>query len=238
MNNSTSAPILRTKDLVKEFHTGGQTIRVLDQIDLSIDPHDYLSIRGPSGVGKTTLLHILGLIDNPSGGELFVEERNVLPLSDGERSEIRNQKFGFVFQFYHLISELTALENVLIPTMISDGPFKWIGARSDYRERGRELLQQVGLERRENHHPEQLSGGERQRVAIARALIMEPEVLYCDEPTGNLDRTTGQKVYDLLEKLRSEHQTALILATHDQQLSQRAEEEWIMEDGRLQPSAS
>ncbi len=234
-SDRTKPPILSANDLVKEFVTGGKTIRVLDQVDFTVRPNDYISIQGPSGVGKTTLLHILSLIDTPTKGELLVDGQDVVPLADRKRSEIRNQKFGFVFQFYHLIAELTALENVLMPTMISDSPLRWFGSRSDHRERGRHLLNQVGLSKRVDHHPNQLSGGERQRVAIARALIMDPDLLFCDEPTGNLDQETGKEVYDLLEKLRADHQTALVLATHDDDLSRRASQRMTIETGHLQP---
>lgn len=235
MNKESTSPILQANNLVKEFQTGGKTIRVLDEINITIHADDYISIQGPSGVGKTTLLHILGLIDTPTDGELLVDGSDVVPLADRKRSEIRNQKFGFVFQFYHLIAELTALENVLMPTMISDSPLNWFGSRKDHQERGRQLLNQVGLSSREDHHPNQLSGGERQRVAIARALIMEPDILFCDEPTGNLDQETGKQVYNLLEKLRADHQTALVLATHDDDLSSRASKRMSIQTGHLQP---
>jgi lipoprotein-releasing system ATP-binding protein len=240
MNKSSAETpaILQANNLVKEFQTGGKTIRVLDQINFTIHANDYISIQGPSGVGKTTLLHILGLIDTPTDGELLVDGTDVVPLADRKRSEIRNQKFGFVFQFYHLIAELTALENVLMPTMISESPLSWFGSRNDHQERGRKLLDQVGLSSREHHHPNQLSGGERQRVAIARALIMEPDVLFCDEPTGNLDQETGKQVYDLLEQLRADHQTALVLATHDDNLSNRASKRMSIETGHLEPQKS
>lgn len=145
-NSDSSTPaLLETNHLSKEFETGGKTIRVLDNIDMEIAPEDYLSIRGPSGVGKTTLLHVLSLIDTPTSGELLVDGEDVTPLSDRERSALRNRKFGFVFQFYHLISELSALENVLLPTKIYCSLFSWFGSRSTYRDRGRKLLEQVGL---------------------------------------------------------------------------------------------
>jgi len=233
--DTNGAPLVSVENLVKEYPSGQSMIRVLDGITLDVSPSNYLSIIGPSGVGKTTLLNVIGLLDPPTSGTIRVGDREATRLSDAERSRIRNQTFGFVYQFYHLIPELSALENVLLPGMISSGPISWLGDRREFQDRAQEMLDEVGLADRASHRPGELSGGERQRVAIARALLLQPAVLLCDEPTGNLDRETGQRIQDLIERLRAEHETALVVATHDEDLADRAERKMQISSGKLAP---
>lgn len=232
---SKEAPVLRARNIAKSYESGEGTIQVLEDLELNIYDEDYITIMGPSGVGKTTLLNILCLLDVPSEGEIYYDDRDVTGMRDGRRSEIRNRHFGFIYQFYHLIPELTALENVLLPGMIGSSTTRWFlgGDRRLRTERARHLLDRVGLSERESHTPSQLSGGERQRVAIARALLMQPTVLFCDEPTGNLDRETGAKIINLLENVRVDEQTALLIATHDRTLGDRGERKFEMQDGDL-----
>ena len=211
--------------LAKFFQRGPTTVRALDGVDLEIAAGEFVALEGPSGSGKTTLLQLLGALDRPSAGDVLFEGRDLARLGDHELAALRLRSFGFVFQQFNLIPTLTALENVeakLAPTGV-DG----IEARA-----GR-MLEEVGLAERAHHLPAQLSGGEQQRVAIARALSVEPRVVLADEPTGNLDTTTGGEIIELLAGLAAEHGSTVIVATHDPSLAARAPRRLAMRDGRL-----
>jgi len=225
--------MLRVRNLCKDYQMGRRTLRVLQGINLSVEPGAMLSIEGPSGAGKSTLLHLLGLLDTPTEGQVLYGSRDLASLSSREQAYWRNKLFGFVFQFYHLLPDFSALENVALPALAGLGVGHWRAGRRDAFARARELLEMVGLADRAEHRPGQLSGGERQRVAIARALTNSPEVLLCDEPTGNLDSQTGQGVLDLLCRMRQETGTTLVIVTHDPKIAAKAEKTVHIVDGRI-----
>ncbi len=233
-NASSNAPILVGKGIRRAFKVGDSQLEVLHGLDLELRPGERLSLMGSSGAGKTTLLNVLGLLDAPTEGEVIIDGVSAWSLGTAERARLRNAKIGFVFQFYHLLPELTAIENVLLPGMIATPRGQWRARRKALRERGLEMLVQFGLQERLKHKPGQLSGGEQQRVAIARALIMDPPILIADEPTGNLDSVTGERVLDLLFKEQERRNTALLLVTHDHALARRCERVVHMEDGMIQ----
>lgn len=231
MNNFFSC-----ENIHKSFFLGGQELKVLRGVDLAVVPGEILIISGASGTGKTTLLHILGLLDTPSQGRIFVHGMSMQEISDMEKAWVRNRSFGFVFQFYHLLPELTALENVVLPTMIGAGRSKWRSKRKEIEGKARGLLAEMGLAERESHKPPQLSGGERQRVAIARALVNDPEILFCDEPTGNLDPHTGEGVLELLYRLNRERNQTLLIVTHEKRVANCGFRTLRLEEGRLRAS--
>ncbi len=207
-------PILKAEKISKEYHIGlSVPLVVLKDMDISIFEGETISIIGASGAGKSTLLHILGSLDRPTSGCIKYMEENIYQISDSRRTRLRNKKFGFVFQFYHLMPEFSALENVLLPKMI--------GREADKTAKNfaRELLNSVGLSDRENHYPNQLSGGEQQRVAIARALINEPQILFADEPTGNLDESNSETIINVLVSLQEKFGFSFVLVTHNQELA-------------------
>lgn len=208
------------------FHLGDSEVRALDRVDLRIVAGEYISVMGPSGSGKSTLLNVLGLLDRPDAGHYRLEGRDVTTLSADEQASVRSRRIGFVFQSFHLVPRLTAAENIALPMMLAG-----ISA-SERASRVREALDGVGLTDRAGHRPDQLSGGQRQRVAIARATVMRPAMLLADEPTGNLDRATGEDVLRLLEKLNAGGVT-LIVVTHDAALGARAGRRLSMEDGAV-----
>jgi putative ABC transport system ATP-binding protein len=218
-------PQYRVTGLAKFFQRGPTTVRALDGVDLEIAPGEFVALEGPSGSGKTTLLQLLGALDRPSSGDVIFEGRDLVRLPDHELASLRLESFGFVFQQFNLIPTLTAVENVeakLAPTGVDD-----------IEGRARRMLDEVGLSERASHLPGHLSGGEQQRVAIARALSVEPRVVLADEPTGNLDSTTGGEIIDLLAGLAAEHGSTVIVATHDATLAERAPRRLSMRDGRL-----
>ena len=217
-------PLLEARGVTKDYRSGRSTLRVLHGIDLRIDAGDLLLIVGPSGSGKSTLLHILGLLDRPTEGTVLLRGDDLYAQSGPRQARTRNGTFGFVFQFFHLLPDFTALENVLMPAVIQ-------GARRQ--ERGMQLLDQVGLADRATHRPSELSGGERQRVAIARALVNEPEVLFMDEPTGNLDSATAAQINDLVWQLNAETKQTVVMVTHNQELSSRPGRGIHIRDGRI-----
>jgi len=188
---------------------------------------------GASGTGKTTLLNILGLLDRPTAGSVHIEGRDGWSLSVAERAELRNQRMGYVFQFYHLFAELNAVENAVLPAMIHHGAMAYMSHRKEYRDRALDLLTRFGLAERLKHRPGKLSGGEQQRVAIARALLLNPPILIADEPTGNLDRATGEKVLELLFAEQERRGLGLLLVTHDDSLAERCDRVIYMEDGLI-----
>ena len=208
------------------FHLGDSEVHALRDIDLKIAQGEYLSVMGPSGSGKSTLLNILGLLDRPTSGHYSLGGRNVSDLSSDEQARVRREQIGFVFQVFHLVPRLTAAENIALPMVLA-------GIEADEREaRVRQALADYDLTQRAEHRPDQLSGGQRQRVAIARATIMRPTVILADEPTGNLDRASGNEAIRLLEELNASGVT-LVVVTHDPVIGERAHRRLHMEDGRL-----
>ena len=224
MNND--APLFIAQGLTKEF-LSPQRLTVLRGIDLTLRQGEMAAIVGTSGTGKTTLLHILGTLDRPSGGTLLHQGTDIFGLDDQRLSAFRNRSIGFVFQFHHLLPEFTALENVMLPAMIAELPLPEIT------DRACELLDRVGLGDRTRHKVGELSGGEQQRVAIARALIMKPALLLADEPTGNLDPKTGEKVFTLMQELNQALGLATVMVTHNHSLARRMDHCLTLADGLL-----
>ena len=220
--------------LFKSYRKGKIEVPVLRGVDVEAAKGELVAIVGASGSGKSTLLHILGLLDAPDAGEVRLNSRRIDNLPDRERDALRNRTFGFIFQFYHLLPELSALENVMMPHLIRHGLFSYMKNRRAIRRDAAEMLERVGLGHRMTHKPAELSGGEMQRAAIARALVGHPEVLLADEPTGNLDATTGQGVLDLLRDLNRERGLTMMLVTHDQQIANQADRVVRLAEGRIE----
>jgi len=225
--------ILKADELYKSYRMGAAEVRVLKGVELAVKKGEFVAIVGASGSGKSTLLHILGALDKPDKGVVKFEGRDLSRHSGSELNRFRNKMVGFVFQFYHLLDELSVLENVFLPVMAGKSVVGWFGCRRWAKSRARELLEQLGLSERAKHKPYQLSGGERQRVAIGRALMNEPRLLLADEPTGNLDSATGNGILDVLEKLNSLGQT-IVMVTHDERIAQRAERIVTLVDGKIE----
>jgi lipoprotein-releasing system ATP-binding protein len=207
--------MLTAVNLHKAYHRHAITVPVLNGLDLSVHPGEFLSVVGASGSGKSTLLHLLGVLDRPDQGEIRLDGRRIDNQSARERDQLRNQTFGFIFQFYHLLPELSALENVLVPQMIARSVWDWFGQGRALRRRAEELMERVGLSHRLHHRPRELSGGEMQRAAIARALINRPRLLLADEPTGNLDAAHGSQIVGLLRDLNRQDGLTIIMVTHN-----------------------
>lgn len=223
--------LLEAKAIHKSYGQGKRCLHILKGVDLRVREGEVVVIVGPSGVGKSTLLHILGGLDKPSSrGAVILQGDDVYALKESERARLRNKKIGLVFQFYHLLPEFTALENVLLPLFIR---YQSANVRA-HQEAAEAVLTRVGLQHRMTHKPAQLSGGEQQRVAIARALINDPQLLLCDEPTGNLDSKNGQEVLNLLMRLNQEHNQTLIIVTHDENIASAASRVIHMKDGLLE----
>jgi lipoprotein-releasing system ATP-binding protein len=221
-------PVLEASDLRKTYIGGdGNELTVLDGVEISVAPGEAVAIVGASGAGKSTLLHLLGGLDRPTTGEIRLAGRPLSGLSNGTLARVRNEQIGFVFQFHHLLKEFTALENVMMPLLIAG-----VGRRQA-EERGRELLDAVGLSKRASHTSRELSGGEQQRVAVARALANRPMVVLADEPSGNLDTNTSEQLHDLFFRIRAEQGVALVIATHNRELADRADRLLLMKEGRL-----
>ncbi len=223
-----SEPLLRARGLSKSFRTGSRTVAVLRQLDLDIGRGETVAVVGESGVGKSTLLHLLGGLDRPDEGKLFFGDFEVYSGNTRQIVEYRNRNVGFVFQFHHLLPEFTALENVEIP-------FRIRRDRGDFRRRAREMLARLDLAHRLDHRPGELSGGEQQRVAIARALVLQPPLVLADEPTGNLDPQTGRRLFALLEELQREREFSLVLASHNERLAAGCRRVLRLVDGRVRP---
>jgi lipoprotein-releasing system ATP-binding protein len=217
----------------KSYRKGDHKIPVLRGVDLAVRQGEFISIVGQSGSGKSTLLHLIGLLDGPDVGEIRLESDRIDDLPARSRDELRNRVFGFIFQFYHLLPELSVLENVLTPLMIRYSMFDFWKRRRQLRESARELLDKVGLGHRLTHKPSELSGGEMQRAAIARALIAKPEILLADEPTGNLDSGTGGEIMDLLRTLNQQDGLTIIMVTHDELIAQQAHRSVRLAEGRM-----
>jgi len=222
-----SEPLLRARALTKTYTMGKRSLEVLRGVELEVARGEFLALRGASGAGKSTLLHLIGGLDLPNAGEILFAGQNLVTFSERKLTEFRNRRVGFIFQAYHLLPELDALENVCLPARMARVPSTQAAAR------GRELLACVGLKDRLEHKPSELSGGEQQRVAIARALINEPELILADEPTGNLDSKTGGEIIELLKNLRGEKNTTLVIATHDAKVAANAERVIELVDGRI-----
>jgi len=228
--DQTGGALLNARSAGKTYSLGKRSLEVLRAVNFTAARGDFVAVRGSSGAGKSTLLHLLGGLDSPTAGEIWFDGKNLATLSAIELSRFRNRKVGFVFQAYHLLPELDALENVCLPARMA----RTDGAKTE--ARGRELLRRVGLAERTDHRPYELSGGEQQRVAIARALINEPEVIFADEPTGNLDSHTGEEIIELLCALRVERNATLVIATHDAKVAARAPRIVELVDGQISSS--
>lgn len=224
-------PVLVCKGLGKTFHDGALTVDVFQQIDLSVQPGERVAIVGSSGAGKSTLLHILGGLDQPTSGKVLIAGHDFSRLKDAERSRLRNQYLGFVYQFHHLLPEFTVLENICIPLLLRGVNPK------QAKSKALDLLTRVGLEKRQLHKLGELSGGERQRTAIVRALVTDPLCVLADEPTGNLDSRTSEKVYQMMLELNKELNTSLVIVTHDMQLAAKMDRVLTLENSRLHEKA-
>ncbi|WP_291992554.1 ABC transporter ATP-binding protein [Candidatus Accumulibacter sp. ACC003] len=222
-----AAALIELAGIERIFQLGDSAVHALRCLQLSIAAGEYVAVMGPSGSGKSTLLNLLGLLDRPNAGTYHLEGRDVTTLSAEEQARVRSERIGFVFQSFHLVPRLTAAENIALPMILAGI------APAQRTQRVVQTLRDYGLENRADHRPDQLSGGQRQRVAIARATIMQPAVILADEPTGNLDRATGEEVMRLLEALNG-HGVTLIVVTHDQALGARARRQLLMEDGALE----
>ncbi len=220
--------------LTKSYRKGKNVVPVLGGVDFEVEHGELVAIVGSSGSGKSTLLHVLGLLDEPDAGMVQREGVRIDDRPDRRREEMRNRTFGFIFQFYHLLPELSALENVLTPLMIRHGLWSYMSRRRKLRAEATALLERVGLGHRLDHLPTELSGGEMQRAAIARALAGGPEILLADEPTGNLDAATGQGVLELLRDLNRDRDLTMILVTHDTQIAQQADRTVRLAEGRIE----
>jgi lipoprotein-releasing system ATP-binding protein len=229
-----SVPVLTASRLHKTYRKNANAVEVLRGLDLEVYPGEFLSVVGASGSGKSTLLHLLGTLDRPDGGEVHLDGQRIDNLSADRRDLLRNQTFGFIFQFYHLLPELSALENVLVPEMIAHSVLGWWRRRGEFRRRATELLERVGLGHRLRHRPGELSGGETQRAAIARALINRPRILLADEPTGNLDAATGAEIVRLLHDLNERERLTIIMVTHNLDIATDTDRVVRLVEGRVE----
>lgn len=221
--------IVKVQDICKSYRDTTSNLEVLKNINFTVREGEFLVIQGPSGAGKSTLLHILGGLDDPSSGAVYFQQDNIYGLDENARSNFRNRKVGFVFQFFHLLPELNALENVLLPSILKS----WWERKKNLAH-ATELLERLGLSGRLNHRPYALSGGEQQRVAIARALINKPLLLLCDEPTGNLDSENGKNILQLLTELNRQQKITIVMVTHDLDIASSAGKVIHLKDGVLQ----
>ncbi|MCP4047156.1 MAG: lipoprotein-releasing ABC transporter ATP-binding protein LolD [Gammaproteobacteria bacterium] len=227
--NELGSMVIRATGLSRGFRQGPKRVQVLTDVNLQVPAGTSMAIVGASGAGKSTLLHILGGLDKPDEGEVFVDGQSLWQKSDRERSDLRNSRMGFIYQFHHLLPEFTALENVAMPLLIRGEPTAVAAKRAT------DLLEKVGLDQRLDHKPGELSGGERQRAAVARALVGNPGCVLGDEPTGNLDERTASHVFNQLLELNSELNTSLILVTHDMQLAAKMNQRFELRMGSLNP---
>jgi lipoprotein-releasing system ATP-binding protein len=231
MSDVGAGAVLALREVRKVFRQGGVTLTVLDGVDLALAPGEIIALVGPSGAGKSTMLHVAGLLERPDGGAVLIEGRDCGSLSDEHRTLLRRRALGFVYQFHHLLPEFSALENVMLPQMIAGA------GRRPARDKAAALLERVGLGERLDHRPARLSGGEQQRVALVRALANDPRILLADEPTGNLDHTTGTSVMDSLIEIVRARGLAALIATHNLELAHRLDRVIVLEDGKLRTMA-
>jgi lipoprotein-releasing system ATP-binding protein len=229
MNNTQPQPLIFAEQVVKGYRTAAGYVPVLQGLDLEVAAGEMLAITGASGVGKSTLLHVLGTLDRPEAGAIRIAGEEVLSLRQDRLREFRNKTIGFVFQFHHLLPEFTAIENVMMPLLIARTP------AGPARTRASALLDELGLQARHEHRPSALSGGEQQRVAVARALAQSPRALLADEPTGNLDQESGDRLHGLLRRLNQERGTTVVVVTHNQRLAAACDRTLRLESGRLRP---
>ena len=225
MSDSANNIMLLTRDLRKTYFSSGGEVEVLRGVSIGVSKGEIAAIIGPSGVGKSTLLNLIGALDRPSSGEVLINGEDLFSKNDAELAEFRNSTIGFVFQFHHLLPELSAFENVMLPALLAGKPKELI------HERTTSLLNDVGLSKRGSHKPSELSGGERQRVAIARAIINDPKLILADEPTGNLDRENAEEMYELIWKLREENQQTFLIVTHNEELANKTDRIIRLVDG-------
>ncbi len=226
--------MLECVDICKTYQDGSNQLKVLDSVSIKVQQGQFVAITGSSGSGKSTLLNILGLLDYPDSGKLKFDQQEINFKDQKRINTYRNQKIGFVFQNYHLISEMNALENVMLPLIAG----RYSNAiKKKFKTKALELLEQMGLSQRISHKPAKLSGGEQQRVAIARALIMEPSLLLCDEPTGHLDHETGKSIIQLIKEIQHKQKTSMVLVTHDLQFASLADEHLVLEKGKIKKNA-
>ncbi|MDP6544351.1 MAG: ABC transporter ATP-binding protein [Phycisphaerae bacterium] len=229
---SKSPPAIVVRGVHKSYRLGRQDLHVLRGVDCTIAEGEFVSIVGASGSGKSTLLHLVGLLDRADEGCITLSDRNVMGLSASARNRIRRHEVGFVFQFYHLFSELNVLDNTVLPAMVDTPMLKWFSKSGERRSKAAAVLDEVGLSDRLKHRPRELSGGERQRVAIARALMNEPSILLADEPTGNLDSKTGAKIMKLLKRYNDKGQT-ILMVTHDADIASQGDRVLHLVDGQM-----
>ena len=221
--------IMKLEDIDKFYMETGNKLHILKKLNLEVKRGEFVSILGKSGSGKSTLLNIMGLLDKIDGGKIWIDDKEVSSLNEMERNNIKNHFLGFVFQFHYLMSEFTALENVMIPALLNN--FK---NKAEIEKEAKELLEIVGLAERIKHKPNQLSGGEKQRVAIARAMINKPKLILADEPTGNLDEDTGELIFSLFRKINKEHNQSIVVVTHARDLSQVTDSQIYLKRGVLE----
>ncbi len=231
---ASACPLMAAHGLSKSYWKGNHEVPVLQEVDFEVQEDEFVSIIGQSGSGKSTLLHVLGTLDAPDAGEIHFDGQRIDVLSSSRRDKLRNQQFGMVFQFYHLLPEITTLENVLMPLMIAEGALSYWRRKREFTERARQLLELVGMSHRLDHKPRELSGGEMQRAAIARSLIAEPRLLLADEPTGNLDRQNGEEVMEILRTLNAEQNLTIVMVTHDAGIAVQADRTVRLFEGRVQ----
>ncbi len=232
--NQMQAPLISAVALEKAYRKGDSKIPVLHGVNVSIQQGELLSIIGQSGSGKSTLLHLMGLLDRPDVGEIMLNGERIDDLPERTRDKLRNHVFGFIFQFYHLLPELTLLENVMTPLMIRHSMWSFWKEKKKIKEEARQLISKVGLDHRWKHRPSELSGGEMQRAAIARALITKPKILLADEPTGNLDQRTGQEIMDLMRTLNELEKLTVVMVTHDDKIAKQADRTVRLLEGRIE----
>ncbi len=226
LSTMSDEKIIRIRSLTRTY-VDGVEIKALDGVDLDIEKGEFLAIVGPSGSGKSTLLNLIGILDTPTSGTILLKGKDITGMSDKERSRMRNQELGFIFQYHHLLPDFNALENVMMPMLIN-------GIKSSKaREKARQMLEEVGLGDRLYHRSNQLSGGQNQRVAIARALVNNPSIVIGDEPTGNLDSKSSENIYELLRKLNREHNQTFILVTHDERMAAKTDRIIRLVDGKI-----
>ncbi|MFH0777601.1 MAG: ABC transporter ATP-binding protein [Candidatus Eisenbacteria bacterium] len=221
-----ASPILSARGVHKSFKMGSHVLNVLRGVDIEVNEGDIVAIVGASGVGKSTLLHILGALDRPDSGSVWLDSKEIFRMGDESLAGFRNRTVGFVFQFHHLLPEFTAMENVMMPGLIAGE------ARGTCRDKAARLLKEVGLVDREEHKPGELSGGEQQRVAVARALLNEPRIVLADEPSGNLDRVSGDELHGLIAHLRDSKRQTFVIVTHNEKLAEMADRVVKLEDGK------